>query len=131
LRAIAQRPEQDKLARLLAQAARFEAGQVHLPESAPWLATYLNELLGFPNSTHDDQVDATLLAASPSDDLSLFICFCCLITRAIDASNAGCPEGCVAQASTEGSGTLRRTLRGGQVVYDSLSFSFSLHFSLL
>jgi predicted phage terminase large subunit-like protein len=59
LRAIAQRPERDKLARLLAQAARFEADQIHLPESAPWLATYLNELLGFPNSTHDDQVDAT------------------------------------------------------------------------
>lgn len=73
LRAIAQRPERDKLARLLAQAARFEAGQVHLPESAPWLATYLNELLGFPNSTHDDQVDATsqalnwLTARTPLD----------------------------------------------------------------
>ncbi|WP_029652000.1 phage terminase large subunit, partial [Methylocystis sp. SB2] len=73
LRAIAQRPDRDKLARLLAQAARFEAGQVHLPESAPWLATYLNELLGFPNSTHDDQVDATsqalnwLTARTPLD----------------------------------------------------------------
>jgi predicted phage terminase large subunit-like protein len=59
LRAIAVRPERDKLARLLAQAARFEAGQVHLPENAPWLATYLNELLGFPNAPHDDQVDST------------------------------------------------------------------------
>ena len=59
LRAIAKRPERDKLARLLAQAARFEAGQIHLPENAPWLATYLNELLGFPNAPHDDQIDAT------------------------------------------------------------------------
>ena len=50
LRAIAQRPERDKLARLLAQAARFEAGQVHLPEigavardlfeRAPWLPKF-------------------------------------------------------------------------------------------
>ncbi|WP_367119215.1 phage terminase large subunit [Methylocystis sp.] len=63
LRAIAQPPQREKLARLLAQAARFEAGQDHLPESAPWLATYLNELLGFPNSTHDDQVDATSQAS--------------------------------------------------------------------
>jgi predicted phage terminase large subunit-like protein len=59
LRAITLRPERDKLARLLAQAARFEAGQVHVPESAPWLAAYLNELLGFPNAAHDDQVDST------------------------------------------------------------------------
>jgi predicted phage terminase large subunit-like protein len=59
LRAITLRPERDKLARLLAQAARFEAGQVHLPENAPWLAAYLNELLGFPNAAHDDQVDST------------------------------------------------------------------------
>jgi predicted phage terminase large subunit-like protein len=59
LRAITLRPEGDKLARLLAQAARFEAGQVHLPENAPWLATYLTELLGFPNAPHDDQVDST------------------------------------------------------------------------
>ncbi len=59
LRAITLRPEGDKLARLLAQAARFEAGQVHLPENAPWLAAYLTELLGFPNAPHDDQVDST------------------------------------------------------------------------
>jgi phage terminase large subunit-like protein len=44
---------------LLAQAARFEAGQVHLPENAPWLADYVNELLAFPNGAHDDQIDAT------------------------------------------------------------------------
>jgi predicted phage terminase large subunit-like protein len=49
----------DKLARLLAQAARFEAGQVLVPREAPWLATYLSELLAFPTGRHDDQVDAT------------------------------------------------------------------------
>jgi predicted phage terminase large subunit-like protein len=48
LHAITLRPERNKLTRLLAQAARFEAGQVHLPKNAPWLATYLTELLGFP-----------------------------------------------------------------------------------
>jgi predicted phage terminase large subunit-like protein len=59
LRALTFHPERDKLARLLAQAARFEAGQVHVPEIAPWLAIYLNELLGFPNAAHDDLVDST------------------------------------------------------------------------
>ena len=53
------RPKFDKEARLLAQAPRFEAGQVHLPRQAPWLGEYLSELLGFPNSRHDDQVDST------------------------------------------------------------------------
>ena len=73
LRAITLHPERDKLARLLAQAARFEAGQVHVPENAPWLTTYLNELLGFPNTPHDDQVDSTsqalnwLTARTPRD----------------------------------------------------------------
>lgn len=59
LRLIPVRPKFDKEARLLAQAPRFEAGQVHLPRQAPWLGEYLSELLGFPNSRHDDQVDST------------------------------------------------------------------------
>jgi predicted phage terminase large subunit-like protein len=49
----------DKEARFLAQSARFESGQVHVPTAAPWLATWLNELLAFPNGRHDDQVDST------------------------------------------------------------------------
>ena len=53
------KPRYDKEARLLAQSARFEAGQVHLPHDAPWLATYMDELLAFPNGRHDDQVDST------------------------------------------------------------------------
>ncbi|KRE11268.1 hypothetical protein ASE63_20130 [Bosea sp. Root381] len=54
-----QRARFDKTARLLAQAARFEAGQVFLPQEAEWLADYLSELLAFPTGRHDDQVDAT------------------------------------------------------------------------
>lgn len=49
----------EKTARLMAQAARFEAGQVFLPREADWLATYLSELLAFPLGRHDDQVDTT------------------------------------------------------------------------
>ena len=49
----------DKMARLLAQAARFEAGQVHLPREAAWLGAYESELLAFPMGRHDDQVDST------------------------------------------------------------------------
>ena len=49
----------EKQARLMAQAARFEAGQVFLPREVDWLAGYLGELLAFPLARNDDQVDAT------------------------------------------------------------------------
>jgi predicted phage terminase large subunit-like protein len=52
-------PEGSKSDRMVAQSARFEAGQVYLPEQAPWLAEYLHELLAFPNGRYDDQVDST------------------------------------------------------------------------
>lgn len=58
-RAILRKPRIDKQARFLAQSARFEAGQVHVPAEAPWFADWLEELLAFPNCRHDDQVDAT------------------------------------------------------------------------
>lgn len=59
LRALTIRPKFDKRARLEAQSVRFEAGQVYLPAEAPWLATYIHELLAFPNGRNDDQVDST------------------------------------------------------------------------
>jgi predicted phage terminase large subunit-like protein len=59
VRPILWRPRLDKEARLLGQAPKFEAGQVLLPREAPWLATYISELLAFPNGAHDDQVDST------------------------------------------------------------------------
>ena len=59
LRPSLHRPRYDKEARLLAQSARFESGQVHLPAEATWLADYMSELLAFPNGRHDDQVDST------------------------------------------------------------------------
>ena len=49
----------DKTARLIAQSPKFEAQQVILPREAPWLGIYLNELLAFPASKYDDQVDST------------------------------------------------------------------------
>lgn len=59
LQPLLQQARFDKTARLMAQAARFEAGQVFLPKKASWLGDYLGELLAFPVGRHDDQVDAT------------------------------------------------------------------------
>ena len=52
------RPDGDKLVRMEAQTAKIEAGQVLLPEDAPWLGDLLDELLAFPKGRHDDQVDS-------------------------------------------------------------------------
>lgn len=55
---IPMRPIHDKVVRLHAVSPRIEAGQVYLPARAPWLDTFKRELLSFPKSGHDDQVDA-------------------------------------------------------------------------
>lgn len=51
-------PESDKMNRAAGVTNMVEAGQMHLPEEASWLADFKSELLAFPNSRHDDQVDA-------------------------------------------------------------------------
>ena len=51
-------PEGNKVVRMEAQCARFEAGQVYLPKEAPWLSEFLHEILAFPNSRYDDQIDS-------------------------------------------------------------------------
>lgn len=55
---IARKPEHDKQTRVASISAQIEAGMLHLPNQAHWLATFVHELLGFPNGRHDDQVDA-------------------------------------------------------------------------
>lgn len=44
------------------QSAKFEGGRVLLPERAPWLGELESELLAFPGSRHDDQVDSIVQA---------------------------------------------------------------------
>jgi predicted phage terminase large subunit-like protein len=57
------RADRDKLSRSLPLQARMEAGHVWFPKHAPWLGELERELLAFPNSGHDDQVDALSYAA--------------------------------------------------------------------
>ena len=52
----------DKTMRLYAATALLEAGKVFIPKQAHWLNEYRLELLGFPGSKHDDQVDSTTQA---------------------------------------------------------------------
>lgn len=53
------KPRYEKLARMEARAVMFETGKVLVPGWAPWLGTYLDELLSFPNAPKDGQVDST------------------------------------------------------------------------
>jgi len=52
------KPEGDKIVRMEAQCARFEAGQVYVPKEEPWLSALLHEILAFPNARNDDQIDS-------------------------------------------------------------------------
>lgn len=55
---IACMPDADKVTRFMRVTPLMEAGKFALPDDAPWLAGFEAELLGFPDSAHDDQVDA-------------------------------------------------------------------------
>jgi predicted phage terminase large subunit-like protein len=55
---IAVKPEGDKVSRMAVASAKFEAGQVFLPERAPWLPDLESELFVFPGSRYDDQCDS-------------------------------------------------------------------------
>jgi predicted phage terminase large subunit-like protein len=55
---IAVKPSGDKASRMAVASAKFEAGQVWLPERAAWLPDLEAELFAFPGSRHDDQCDS-------------------------------------------------------------------------
>ncbi|WP_347258005.1 phage terminase large subunit [Methylocaldum sp.] len=52
-------PHGDKIARMNAETTQIEAGNVFLPDHAPWLPEYETEITSFPNGTYSDQVDST------------------------------------------------------------------------
>lgn len=51
-------PKMGKEERLAVGVDRLYSGTVRFPETAPWLPQLKREMLGFPNLTHDDQVDS-------------------------------------------------------------------------
>jgi predicted phage terminase large subunit-like protein len=56
----------DKFTRALAWANRAEEGKIILV-NGPWVKQFLDEVCSFPNSTHDDQVDAVSLSIQMID----------------------------------------------------------------
>jgi predicted phage terminase large subunit-like protein len=56
--AVAVKPGADKLMRMNAHTARIEAGCLHVPQRAAWLEDFRAEIVAFPASRHNDQIDA-------------------------------------------------------------------------
>ena len=54
--------DSDKQTRAQAVTPLIEAGKIFLPESAPWVGDFVEEMACFPNGFHDDIVDATTQA---------------------------------------------------------------------
>ncbi len=50
--------ETDKVSRAHTCVPTWEAGNIYLPEGAPWVDDFLEQLYGFPKLAHDDDVDA-------------------------------------------------------------------------
>jgi predicted phage terminase large subunit-like protein len=66
------KPTNSKEARMSIASAKFEAGQVFLPEQASWLAELEAELFSFPGSRHDDQVDSISQVLQHEDTLGIW-----------------------------------------------------------
>jgi predicted phage terminase large subunit-like protein len=58
LSAVAVQPQVNKKMRMAIQSEKFKNGTILLPKQAPWLRDFEEELCAFPNSRHDDQIDA-------------------------------------------------------------------------
>ena len=43
---------------MMAESPAIEGGRVLIPKDAAWLADFQHEVVLFPNSKHDDQVDS-------------------------------------------------------------------------
>lgn len=51
-------PRIDKVSRVMRVSGLIEAGRLHLPSKAPWLGDFEYEYSNFPDTEHDDQIDA-------------------------------------------------------------------------
>lgn len=54
-------PRESKVARMAAESAAIEAGRVWIPDKAPWLEAFRQEVLLFPHGRYDDQIDSMSL----------------------------------------------------------------------
>ena len=63
------KPEGDKISRSVMLQVALESGNFHFPKNAPFLKDLEEEMSEFPNSKHDDQVDALSYLAIEANNL--------------------------------------------------------------
>jgi len=56
---IAINPKLDKVTRMVTVSSIIESGNVYLPYKALWVSDFEEEIMQFPSSSHDDQIDST------------------------------------------------------------------------
>lgn len=71
LKVIGLKASKDKLSRALPISSKVEAGYVFFPENSYWLKCFEDEILAFPDSKYDDQVDAFSYIAYLIEKISL------------------------------------------------------------
>jgi predicted phage terminase large subunit-like protein len=86
---VAVKPERDKVSRMSVVSAKFESGEVFLPERAPWLADFERELFAFPGAKHDDQCDSVSQAISEQNYKFPMIISMCSPLRSVEELDAG------------------------------------------
>jgi predicted phage terminase large subunit-like protein len=62
----------DKKGRAMTAATYYQQGRIFHPVNASWLEDFENELLFFPQSENDDQVDVLSMASIASMNLKLY-----------------------------------------------------------
>jgi predicted phage terminase large subunit-like protein len=67
------KPDRDKIARMAVASAKFEAGNIYLPQEAVWLADLEAELFAFPGSRYDDQCDSVSQAINDARSQNLIV----------------------------------------------------------
>jgi predicted phage terminase large subunit-like protein len=67
------KPQGDKVSRMAVASAKFEAGQVFLPQQAHWLPDLEAELFAFPAGKNDDQCDSISKALDDKNNRMLII----------------------------------------------------------
>ena len=108
----------NKIMRLHGQTAKIDGGFALFPKQAPWLDTYLHELVGFPNTKHDDQVDSTVFAlawSTPSGGAEGWIQFYKDMAKKDLSNYSGTPKMVRVQLPVTGSSTTYQLITGRSV----------------
>ena len=64
-------PKGSKRDRASQQSSKFARGRIFVPDDAPWLKAFEDELALFPHAKHDDQVDSVVQFLAAVDNGNL------------------------------------------------------------